>query len=159
MMKQKLIYIAFALCLAGWAWFGWHYAWPVGAYYFELLQQRQGFLPACISMALTLTVVLWVYYAATANLQRVVDAGIAPLLMQVLGYTLVLPPMLFLDWLLNMTVFTVVFGDPPESKAELVTGRLKRYVYQVQYSETKRQTGARWFALILDVLDPSGVHV
>lgn len=159
MTRRLVIGAAFALCLAAWSWFGWHYAWHVGGYYFELLQQRQGFMPACISMALTLTVVLWVYYAATANLKRVVDAGTAPLLMQVLGYTLVLPPMLFLDWLLNMTVFTVLFGDPPASRAELVTGRLKRYVYQLQYSGTKRQTGARWFALILDVLDPSGVHV
>lgn len=159
-MKKSLIYAAFALCLAGWAWFGRYYAWPVAAFHFQLLAQRQGSMPAaCLSMAFILTVALWVYYAATANLKRVIDNKTAPLAMQVLGYTLVLPPMLFLDWLLNMTVFAVLFVDPPAHPAELVTGRLKRYVYEARYLGSMRQKAAQWFALILDALDPSGRHV
>lgn len=158
-MKKYLVYAAVALGLAFWAWIGWFYILPVAVFLFKLMVERQGFVPACGSMALTLTVILWVYYAATANLKRVIDAGTAPMLMQVLGYLLVLPPMLALDWLLNMTVFTVLFGDPPESWTELVTGRLKRYAYLPKHQGTKRQKAAQGFALILDELDPSGKHI
>lgn len=158
-MKKNLIAAAFILCLAGWSWFGWHYVWPVAVYYFQLLEQRQGFLPAYVGMSFSLVVALWVYYAAAANLKRAIDDKTAPLLMQVLGYTLVLPPTLFLDWLCNMTVFTVLFGDLPAHKTELVTGRLKRYVYLPEHQGTKRQKVARVFALILDALDPTGRHI
>lgn len=158
-MAKIARYAAFILCLAGWSWFGWHYAWPVAVYYFQLLEQRQGFLPACISMSFTLVVALWVYYAAAANLKRAIDDKTAPLLMQVLGYTLVLPPMLFLDWLCNMTVFTVLFWDLPAHKAELVTGRLKRYAAEIEHMNSKRWKAARVFALILDALDPTGRHI
>lgn len=158
-MAKIARYAAFILCLAGWSWFGWHYAWPVAVYYFQLLEQRQGFLPACISMSFTLVVALWVYYAAAANLKRAIDDKTAPLLMQVLGYTLVLPPMLFLDWLCNMTVFTVLFWDLPAHKAELVTGRLKRYAPEIEHMNSKRWKAARVFALILDALDPTGRHI
>lgn len=158
-MKKNLIIGAFALCLAGWTWFGFHYVWPTFLFLFGLMEQRQGFLPACFSMSFTLVVALWVYYAAAANLKRAIDDKTAPLLMQVLGYTLVLPPMLFLDWLCNMTVFTILFGDLPAHKTELVTGRLKRYVYLPEHQGTKRQKVARVFALILDALDPTGRHI
>lgn len=159
MIRRNLIIAAFALCLAFWAWIGWHYILPVGVFLFELMVQRQGFPLACVSMSLTLTVILWKYYAAAANLKRAIDNKTAPLLMQVLGYTLVLPPMLFLDWLLNYTLFRLLFWDRPAKWNELVTGRLKRYVYEAQHQGTKRQKVARIFALILDALDPSGKHV
>lgn len=159
MMKKISILSAFVVCMAAWIWFGWHYAWPVAVHFFGLLEARQGLLPACLSTSFTLVVMLWIYYAATANLKRAIDNGTAPLLMQVLGYTLVLPPMLFLDWLANWTVFAALFWQWPSKWSELVTGRLKRYVYELLYQGTKRRWGAKVFALILDALDPSGVHV
>lgn len=158
-MKRLAVNISFALCLAWWACVGWHYAWPTFAFLFDLLEQRQGQGFAWASMSFTLTMLCWVYYAAAANLKRVIDNGTAPIVMQVLGYTLVLPPLLFLDWLVNMTVFTVLFWDQPASKSELVTGRLKRYAYQPEYAGTKRRKAAHGFALILDALDPSGIHI
>lgn len=153
---KALRYLAFILCLAGWGWFGWHYAWPVAVHYFHLLELGQGFIGACVSMFFTLLILLWVYYAATMNLKRAIDAGTAPKLMQVLGYTLVLPPGLFLDWLVNM-MMTIVFLDWPASIFELVTGRLKRYAYG-DFGELRRKA-AFIFADILDALDQSGRHV
>lgn len=154
-----LIRFCIALSLGAWAWFGWHYAWPVTIFLFKLLEQRQGFLPACASMGFILMVALWVYFAAAANLKRVIDNKTAPLLMEMLGYTLVLPPMLFLDWLCNMTVFAAIFWDWPARWSELVTGRLKRYAGEIQHMNSKRWRAARVFALILDALDPSGRHI
>jgi hypothetical protein len=153
---KALRYLAFILCLAAWGWFGWYYAWPVAVHYFYLMELRQGFIGACVSMFITLLVLLWVYYAATMNLKRAIDDGTAPLPMMILGYTLVLPPALFLDWLVNM-LMTVVFIDWPEHLGELVTGRLKRYAYQ-NYGSLRRKV-AFIFADILDALDPSGKHI
>lgn len=157
-MKRIVIAIAFALCLAWWAWVGWHYIWPVSLFLFGLFEQRQGYIGAWASMSFTLVMLTWVYYAAAANLKRAIENGTAPIVMQVLGYTLVLPPLLFMDWLANMTVFSVLFWGRPASLSELVTGRLKRYVYLNEYIGTKRRQGAVGFALILDALD-NGKHI
>ena len=151
-------FAAVVLCIVAWAWFGWHYAIPMEAFYFSLLEQRQVFVLACVSWFLTLCLKVWVYYLAVMNLKRAIDAKLAPWPMELLGYATVLPPALFLDWLMNMLLTFVTF-DPPTWWGELVTGRLKRYAYEPQYFGTWRQRFAKWFALILDAADPSGKHV
>lgn len=159
-MKRLVIGIAFFLCLSWWGWIGWHYIWPAFSFLFGLFEQRQGHIGAWASMSFALVMLTWVYYAAAANLKRVIDNGTAPIVMQVLGYTLVLPPLLFMDWLLNQTLFTLLFWDKPGSKSELITGRLKRYAYDPKYAGTRRRTVAVWLApSLLDALDPSGIHV
>lgn len=147
---------AFALCLLGWGYWGVHYGYPLATSYLALLQARQGVFFAQVSFWASLTVLLWVYYAAAMNLKRAIDEKRAPLPMQVLGYTLVLPPGLFLDWLVNMVPMTVISGDPPEHPGELVTGRLDRYARGGDGHY--RQTLARFFGTILHALDPRGYH-
>ena len=57
-----------------------------------------------------------------------------------------------LDWVLNMTLASVVFWDLPAHKKELITGRLKRYHHAPLYAGTWRY---RWAAKICDeLLDP-----
>lgn len=102
--------------------------------------------------------VLWVYYLAVMNLKRAIDAGTAPMTMKVLGYCTVLPPAVLVDWIMNM-VLTIPFLDLPAHPGELVTGRLKRYAYQLQHWNTWREKVAVWFASILDACDPSGKHI
>lgn len=148
-------YIAFILCLAGWGWWGWHYGWPIAALYFELLEARQG-QHAHVSFWMSLTLLLWVYYAAVMNLKRAIDEKRAHLPMQVLGYTLVLPPALFLDWLVNMVPMTFLCSDFPKSLKELVTGRLERYATG-QYGRY-RLLVSKAFGTILHALDPRGYH-
>lgn len=76
--------------------------------------------------------------------------------MQVLGYTLVLPPGLFLDWLVNMVPMTVISGKLPGSPGEMVTGRLERYA---SGGEGRYRLGvSRAFGYILHALDPRGYH-
>lgn len=151
-------HIAIALCLIGWAWFAWHYAIPLEAFYFSLLEQRQGFGWACVSWFLTLCLKVWVYYLAVMNLKRAIDAKLAPWPMELLGYATVLPPALFLDWLMNILLTFVTF-DPPAWWGELVTGRLKRYAYDPKYHGTWLQKFAFGFAVLLDAADPSGRHI
>lgn len=102
--------------------------------------------------------VLWLYYLAVMNLKRAIDSGAAPKPMRVLGYTLVLPPAVLLDWLMNLAL-SLPFLDAPAWWGELVTGRLKRYAYEAKHQFTWRQRAALWFAAILDAADPSGKHV
>lgn len=102
--------------------------------------------------------VLWVYYLAVMNLKRSIDAGTAPAPMKWLGYIVVLPPAVLLDWLVNVAL-SLPMLDMPAWWGELVTGRLKRYAYEPQYFGTWRQTFAINFALILDAADPSGKHI
>lgn len=102
--------------------------------------------------------VLWIYYLAVMNLKRVIDAGLAPAPMKWLGYAVVLPPAVLLDWMMNMA-FSLPLLDLPAWWGELVTGRLKRYAYEPQHHNTWRQRFAFSFAVILDAADPSGKHV
>lgn len=153
---KKLRYIAFIACLTAWVWWGWHYGWPLAAFYFDLLAERQGLLGAKVSWFMSLLVVLWVYYAAAMNLGRVIEDGTAPLAMKVLGYGLVLPPALFLDWLANM-LLTVFMLDWPAQPWELVTGRLERYINGER--GRARQLVAIFFETILGALDRRGYHV
>lgn len=101
--------------------------------------------------------VLWIYYLAVMNLKRADDAGTIHPIARFLGYAFVLPPAVFLDWFLNMTLCTVLFADLPANKVELVTGRLKRYAVN---PFTRRGKAAIWFTTsMLDVFDPSGKHL
>lgn len=152
-MKQRLVIAAFGLCLAAWAWFTWFYVLPVAAFYFELLEQRQGFMFACQSMGVTLTLCLFVLFGCAACIKRAIDEGTAGALLQAVGYGLVLPPTIVLDWLLNWTAFWAWFAERPKTAGELITGRMKRYKYEAQYQGTVRLATARVFALLLNPLD------
>lgn len=149
---------AVLVCFAAWGWVGWFYAAPLAVQFFETLVQRQGFMWACASAFLTANWLTWIAYNAVMNLKRPIDAGTAPWIVELLGYATVLPPALVLDWLLNL-LLTLVTLDPPAWWGELVTGRLKRYVYEPQYFGTWRQGFGRAYATLLDSLDPSGRHV
>jgi len=102
--------------------------------------------------------VLYIYYLAVMNLKRAIDDGLAPAPMKWLGYTVVLPPAVLLDWLMNIALSAPLL-DFPAWWGELVTGRLKRYAYEPKHHDTWRQAFAVRFALILDAADPSGKHI
>lgn len=103
--------------------------------------------------------VLWLLYLAVMNLKRSKDAGTIPRTALWMGYPILLVG-LFVDWVVNVLVFTVLFLDLPGSATELVTGRLKRYAYTLKYAGTKRQKAAHWFAEhLLDPFDPYGKHI
>lgn len=100
--------------------------------------------------------VLYIYYLAVMHLKHLIDEGKATKPMRVIGYGLILPPALFVDWAVNV-MLSVPFFDPPKTPWELVTGRLKRYTYE-DYGALRRKA-ASWFATILDAADPSGKHI
>ncbi len=153
---KALRYASFILCLLGWSWWGWHYGYPVAMTYLDMLESRQGWLGAHVSFWLTLMALLWVYYGMAMNLKRAINEKRAPIPMQVLGYTLVLPPGLFLDWIVNMVFMTFISGKLPGGWLELVTGRLESYAsgkhgrYRLAVSDA--------FGTILHALDPRGYH-
>jgi heme O synthase-like polyprenyltransferase len=96
---------------------------------------------------------LWVFYLAVMNLMRARDAGTLPKSAYVLGLPLLYFG-LFLDFLANVTVMTIVMLEVPQEW--VVTARLKRHYYQ----QTWRGTIARWMAgNLLDAFDPTGKHV
>lgn len=69
----------------------------------------------------------WTHYLAIFHLKKVEQAqGLLPL-SRFLGYWVLLPKGMALDWLLNL-VATLPFLDFPAHPLELVTGRLQRYV-------------------------------
>ena len=96
---------------------------------------------------------LWLFYLASMSLIRARDAGSIQRPALILGYPVVAVA-LALDFILNMTLFTLIFVDPPREK--LITARLRRYINGSGW----RSRLARWFAHnLLDVFDPSGRHV
>lgn len=90
---------------------------------------------------------------ASMALIRAKSEGALSTSAKVLGYPVV-GVGLALDFALNMTVFAVLFVDPPREK--LVTARLRR----LSANKGWRGKMARWFAAeLLDPFDPSGRHV
>lgn len=107
-----------------------------------------------IYMAVTFAVVylLFVFYAAVMNIQRVHEMGKLNLLGKVLGY----PTLLIgyaLDVLVNLVVMTVVMLELPREWT--VTARLKRH----QASSGWRLAVVKFLEPLLDPLDPSGDHI
>lgn len=100
--------------------------------------------------------ILYVYYLAVMHLKHLIEDGKATKPMRYIGYWLILPPGLLIDWLVNIAL-TVPFLDLPAHPWELVTGRLKRYAYE-DYGTLRRKV-AFAFATILDAADPSGKHI
>jgi len=75
---------------------------------------------------LWLWVSTWTHFLAIFHLKKVERTqGLRPI-SRFLGYWVLLPKGLLLDWLLNM-ICTVPFMDLPAHPGELVTGRLQRY--------------------------------
>lgn len=106
-----------------------------------------------VGYGLALVYGLWIFYLAVMNLKRARDVGrlygpaVAPgVFSLVLGY--------FLDFVVNVFVFSVILLEPPRETT--VTARLKRHAAK----NTWRGAVARWFAAnFLDPFDPSGRHV
>ena len=103
--------------------------------------------------SLALIWLTWLLYVAVMALKRCRDAGLLTLPMKLLGYPLLFIG-LFCDFLLNMTVCSLLFADIP--REWLVTARLKRHAKD----GTWRGSIARWIAVkLLNALDPSGKHI
>jgi hypothetical protein len=108
------------------------------------------------------------YYLAVMSLARAKAAGlIVPGTWQSFWFALWLVPGLFVDWFLNMTLFSILFIEPPQGYtndkgerkyywfAELITGRLKRHCGR----KTWRGAIARFICHgFLDKFDPRGRH-
>jgi hypothetical protein len=110
---------------------------------------------------------LYVYYCAVMALKRAISEKRAPLPMKIVGYLFILPPALFLDWLVNMLLSFPMLDPPGEwvgfgrykfFPKELVTGRLKRYKHDPTQPRARREF-ATFIALLLDAVDPEGPHV
>lgn len=69
----------------------------------------------------------WTHFLAIFHLKKVEQAqGLGPV-SRFLGYWVLLPRGLLLDWMLNI-VASLPLWDLPAGPGELVTGRLQRYV-------------------------------
>lgn len=61
-----------------------------------------------------------------------------------------------MDWLANIFIASLLFGEPPRTWHELVTDRLTRYA---QGPMGRNRTRAVWICTqLLDVFDPTGAH-
>jgi hypothetical protein len=98
--------------------------------------------------------VLWVFFLAVMNLQRVYQAGTiskpalwAGMPVLIIGYSL--------DVLLNFTACTVLFLELPEERT--ISQRLGRFIREDRYQW--RGIAALWFASnFLSQYDTSGAH-
>lgn len=94
----------------------------------------------------------WLFYLAVMNLKRARDNVGLTLPVRILGYPILFIGLL-LDFLLNMTLCTILFLELP--KETLVTGRLKRHIKSTGW----RSKLAGWLCSnFLDTFDPSGCH-
>jgi len=106
-----------------------------------------------IVFAFLTTYLLYVFYAAVMNIQRVKEMGKLNTMGKVLGYpTLVIG--LILDLIVNVFVMSILFLELP--KELTVTSRLKRHHRE---SVGWRLVIVKFFEPILDPLDPSGDHI
>lgn len=96
---------------------------------------------------------LWLFYLAVMNLARAKRAGQLSKTASVLGTPILIVGFL-LDFLMNVTVMTVVLLELPQELT--VTARLKRHHVE---STDWRLAVVLWFEPILDPFDPSGDHV
>lgn len=102
-----------------------------------------------------LLVLLWYVYVLVMGLYRAHLMGRLYGLAKVLAYPAVAVGWL-LDWLANVLIATVIFGEVPRAWNELVTDRLSRYV---KGPMGYRRTRALWVCThLLDVFDPTGTH-
>lgn len=97
---------------------------------------------------------LWVFYLAVMALKRARDAGTLTKTARVMG-TPVLFIGLLLDFLVNVTVMTVLFAELP--KEWLVTSRLQRHAKHDDKPGCMRVVA--WLRQFLDPFDPSGKHI
>lgn len=96
---------------------------------------------------------LWVFYLAVMNLKRVRDTHGLSVAAKIMGYPALYIGIL-LDFLVNVTVCTVLFLELP--KETLVTSRLQRHANGKGW----RKSLAIWFgAALLNDFDPSGNHL
>ncbi|MGE0350940.1 hypothetical protein [Hydrogenophaga sp.] len=98
---------------------------------------------------------LWVFYLAVMNLQRVHKAGNLGRVALVLGIP-VLVVGFVLDVLANLVIFTVLLLEWPRRGEWTVTARLKRH----HGATTWRARVAQWFETeLLGSFDPKGTHI
>jgi hypothetical protein len=97
---------------------------------------------------------LWVFYLAVMNLQRVRDAGKLGRVALTLGLPVLLVGIV-LDVFCNLVLFSVLLAELPREWT--VTARLKRHK---RTSTGYRKRVADWFGSeLLDHFDPSGAHL
>lgn len=110
-------------------------------------------ITAIILGSVILTWLLWVFFLAVMGLERVMDAKGLPIEVKIPGI-IALFVGLFIDLIVNLTIASVIFLDPPREKT--VTKRLKRYI---EGEDGWRKNVAKWFChRYLDPFDPDGGH-
>lgn len=97
--------------------------------------------------------VLWVCYISVMAIKRVKDEGKLSKLALWMGFPVLLIGYL-LDLILNVTLFSILFLEPPKEKT--ISERLKRHNRD---GEGWRKKLASWFEPLLDPFDPSGDHI
>lgn len=101
---------------------------------------------------------VWVLFLAIMSVYRAHLAGALPAVTKRFAYPLLVVGFV-MDWLLNWTWAVVIFDEPPQSRGELVTDRLKRYMAPGSFDEsnkTYRYRRAKLFCeTFLDKFDPS----
>lgn len=98
----------------------------------------------------------WLVYILVMGLYRAYLDG----RLKGLVFVLAMPPVAIgylMDWLANFTFASLWFLQLPETKGELVTDRLSRYLNDSKPSW--RKAHAQWIChTLLDAFDPSGDH-
>lgn len=97
--------------------------------------------------------VLWIFYLAVMNLDRVKREGKLVKMAYAFGMPVLIIG-LFLDLLVNVFVMTLLLAEIPRETT--VTARLKRHNKQ---STGWRKSVAVWFEPLLDPFDPKGDHI
>lgn len=97
--------------------------------------------------------IVWLYFLAVMCLEAANDKAPLAGMTRAFAYTIFLPGYL-LDFLLNMTVLTLLLLELP--REGLVTARLSRHI---NAPVGWRKAIAQWFcATLLDKFDPRGCH-
>jgi hypothetical protein len=98
--------------------------------------------------------ILWIFYLAVMNLQRVRDLGLLHPVVKKLAYPILIVGVL-LNILLNITILTILFLDVPREWT--ISKRLNRYM--TQPVANWRSKAAKIFEYLLDPFDPDGDHI
>lgn len=106
-----------------------------------------------VLLPVLLIYVLYVYFCAITNLQRVYEANKLTLVGKFLAYPTVAVGMV-IDVFVNATLGTIIFLELP--KEWTLSLRLKRYI---NAGSGYRLAIAKFIEPVLDPLDPSGDHI
>ena len=100
-------------------------------------------------------IIFWYVYILVMGLYRAHLLGRLTGLAKWMAYPAVIVGWL-MDWLANVLIASIVFGELPHAWNELVTDRLSRYV---KGPMGRQRTRALWVCSnLLDYFDPTGKH-